>query len=439
MTVVAIIGGGVAGMGAACALRRAGLDVVILEAARRLGGNCVGIPVRDAEGRVHTVDVGVSDFNRTTFTAVSALIDGLGLPTHPISSDTDFVSPDGRSRAHCRDGAWRFESAVADPLALAAEIAAFRERAAEVLVDSRVADWSTSRYLDHIGASEAFRTLHLYPRAIGCFPMPDCVPQDIPILELVAFWNVHGLVGAAPARRHCVIGGMHRYAAAFARDLAERGVAVHCGTRVVGVVRRAQRVEVRTVDCRDRHRRMAVDHVVIAGHAHDALALLEDPSPDERDVLSRFAYQRARAVVHQDERLMGHDRDAWGAFNYVVPEGRLPRVRPTITFFPNRLARLPAEVPEVFVSMNPPREPRPDRVLVDRFFLHPLAGASTRAAIRQSGRIQGRRRTWFAGGYLRVPFVHESALLSGLHCAEHLLEAEAGTAARTRARTAVIV
>lgn len=434
MTTVAVIGGGVAGTGAARALVSAGMDVVVVEASRRLGGNCLGVRVRDAHGRVHTVDAGVSDFNRTTFTEVSRLIDDLGLPTHAICTDTDFVSPDGTSRAHCREGEWRFGPDVPSPAALVAEIEAFRTRATEVLEDARFVDWSAGRYLDHLSASRAFRDLYFHPRAIGCFPMPDRPPHELSMLGLASFWNVHGVIGAAPARRHCVIGGMHRYAEAFQRWLVARGVRIHCGTRVLGVARRARQVEVRAVDHRDRHRRFVVDHVVMTGHAREVLPLLEEPTPEEREVLGRFSFQRARLVVHQDERLMGQDRAAWGAFNYIVPEGGLPRIRPTITFFPNRLARLPREVPDVFVTMNPHREPRPDRVLVDRFFLHPVADASSRAAIPRVERLQGRRRTWYAGGYLAIPFVHESALLSGVRAAERVIRAEGrGAPARSTA------
>ena len=54
-------------------------------------------------------------------------------------------------------------------------------------------------YLDHIGASRAFRELYLLPRAMGCFPMPDRAPQHAEIVSLVRFWNVHGLVSDVPA------------------------------------------------------------------------------------------------------------------------------------------------------------------------------------------------------------------------------------------------
>ncbi len=84
---VAIVGGGAAGMAAARTLLAAGAHVVIFESATQLGGNCFGVQVSAANGKTYQVDAGVSDFNRSTFSELSSVIDELGLKTHPINSD----------------------------------------------------------------------------------------------------------------------------------------------------------------------------------------------------------------------------------------------------------------------------------------------------------------------------------------------------------------
>lgn len=418
---VAIVGGGAAGIGAARELIKAGLDVTLIESGPRLGGNCVGLPVRGDDGTVHTVDVGVSDFNRATFREVAALIDELGLETHPISSDAHFVSPGGESLWACQAGRWTFRERVGGCESVADELAAFRTRALEVLDDERFSAWTVGRYLDHIGASDAFRNVALLPRAMGCFPMPDRSPREYEIRSLVKFWNLHGIVSDRPADRRRVVGGMHVYVRAFERWFLEAGGSLRCTTRVLGVQRDRQGVTLHLSDGEGRHELLRVGHVIFANHASEALALLDGPNPAERSVLSSFVVQRARVVVHQDERLMGSDRDLWGAFHYVVPRGGLPKVRPTITFHPNVLGSLPAEVPSVFVSMNPHVEPRADRVLASREFLHPVGCRANDVASCRVDALQGRRRTWFAGGYLSSPFVHESALGSGITAARGLL------------------
>lgn len=424
MTTVAVIGGGAAGLAAARTLSAEGLEVVLIEAAPRLGGNCFGVDVNDGRGRTWTVDAGVSDFNRTTFTEFARAIDEFGLSTRPIGTDTSYATVDGLTRATCRSGLWQFDPAIPGTDGLPAEIERFRTRVAEVLEGGCFAGWKLGRYLDHIGASQVFRDLYLYPRAIGCFPMPDGDPADLPLRGLVEFWTIHGVVGERRADRHCVVGGMHRYPEAFAHWFTAHGGEVLCGSRVLGVVRDRWSVEVRLVDRDDRHRRLKVAHVVLANSPNDALAMLEAPAPDEVAALRRFVHQRARLVVHGDHRLVGHDRDNWGAFHYLVPSGRLPRVKPTITFFPNRLAGLPAEAPDVFVTMNPHREPAADKVFAERFFLHPVATVTQATAAAELDAMQGHRRTWYAGGYLRSPFVHESAWVSGVRAAERLIRCE---------------
>ena len=46
------------------------------------------------------------------------------------------------------------------------------------------------------------------------------------------------------------------------------------------------------------------DHVVVATHSDQALDLLSDPAPAEREVLGAIRYQPNRATLHTDARLL---------------------------------------------------------------------------------------------------------------------------------------
>jgi len=74
---VAIIGGGIAGLGAAHALR--GKVEIDLWAERPLGGHILPFAVKDKYGVTHHVDAGVMMFNRTEYPACYALFEALGL------------------------------------------------------------------------------------------------------------------------------------------------------------------------------------------------------------------------------------------------------------------------------------------------------------------------------------------------------------------------
>ena len=431
MTRVAVIGGGAAGIGAAHRLLGAGVDVLLLERGSRLGGNCFGVDVPLGKGALLRIDAGVSDFNEGTFLAFSRFLEDLGVARFPIVQDASFMRPDRSLVWRAARGKMEFRD-TPDADALIAEIVRFRRTAADALLDPRFARAPASEYLDDQGYSAEFRRLYFSPRAGGAFPMPNCHPSAYPIRSLAAFWKIHGLIGDGPARRMCVEGGMHRYCDRFQEWFLEAGGMLHCSTRVVGVARRRRSIEVRVVVGRDEHAVHRVDQVVFAINPIEVKGVLEEPLEDEARLLPAFGWQRARICVHRDERLMPADRDTWGSYNFVVPEDGIPEVRPTITFWSNLLAQLPGHVPDVFVSVNPFVEPDPEKVIAERFFVHPVAGADARGLASNLGTIQGADRVFYAWSHLIEPFVHEQALVSGQMAADALIARASAGRGRSR-------
>ena len=61
----------------------------------------------------------------------------------------------------------------------------------------------------------------------------------------------------------------------------------------------------------------------------------------------------------------------------------MPSVRPTVTLYPNRLQSLSASIPDVFVTINPFREPDADKIIVNRVLVHPVVGTGTEAALQK--------------------------------------------------------
>ena len=60
------------------------------------------------------------------------------------------------------------------------------------------------------------------------------------------------------------------------------------------------------------------DQVVIATHADQALAMLAEPTADERRLLGAFRYAPNHAVLHSDAALMPRRRAAWSSWNYLA-------------------------------------------------------------------------------------------------------------------------
>jgi predicted NAD/FAD-binding protein len=54
----------------------------------------------------------------------------------------------------------------------------------------------------------------------------------------------------------------------------------------------------------------------VATHADEALGLLGDATPAEREILREFQYQPNTATLHTDARVMPKTRLAWSSWNY---------------------------------------------------------------------------------------------------------------------------
>lgn len=409
-------------MGAAKRLLEGGCEVVLIEAGRRIGGNCFGVDVQGKDGRAWRVDAGVSDFNLATFTEVKALIDELGFEVRPIRQDASFATTSGEVILSVKDGKLAASRKfVADGETLFAEMQRMKQALARLARDESPRSHSAREFF---AASEFSSQLVDYvfsPRASGCFAMPDAPPLDYPIASLARFWLIHGIVGDTVAERVCIPGGMHQYPDRFAQRFKQSGGQILLDTRVVGVRRRNGKVLVRAVTGADEHLQLPADQVVFATNSVDVVPLLEDATPRERDLFLAFPYQRAELVVHRDPALMPADRAAWGSFNYVVAGPNEELVRPTITFYPKHMQHMPESAPDVFVTMNPHRPIADDKLILRRFFVHPVARPETLALAADIEALQGEKGAWFCGAYLLEPWVHEPALVSGLRVAEKLL------------------
>ncbi len=418
---IAIIGGGAAGMGAAKVLLEAGLEVTLFEELSRLGGHCFAVPVPHGK-RTVLVDAGVSDFNRVTSHEVRRFMADLGLAVVPVLPDSTCTSIDGHPIWTTR-GVRRVIEGIHDEEKFFSDIDLFQATCVEVTAEARFSEWSARRYLDEYDYGPDFRRSYFNPRAGGAFPMPDRDPEDYFIRPLVAFWQMEGLVGGGRCERMVVEDGMHAWPAAFHIWFEQHGGTLRCGTTVMGVSRRPRGVRIRLETEAGAHESLWFDHVVFAASPHAIRSMLEDPSIDEAALLGAFQWQRARVAVHRDAEYVCSDPMLIGAYTYVVGQAGQPETRPTLTIYPKRLAGV-TDAPDVFVTINPHRPLRD--VIANRFFVHPALSRPQDVTARRLSQLQGASNTWYAGGWLRVPHVHEQALASGIEVGTDLIAEQSG-------------
>jgi predicted NAD/FAD-binding protein len=160
------------------------------------------------------------------------------------------------------------------------------------------------------------------------------------------------------------------------------------------------------------------DAVFLACHSDQALALLADPTLEEREVLGAVPYQRNEAVLHTDTRLLPRRRLAWAAWNYhVVPGHRGPVA---LTYNMNILQRLDSPDP-FLVTLNRTDAIDPARVVKRITYHHPLYTPASVAAQARHREVNGARRTYYCGAWWRNGF-HEDGVASALAALAHFEE-----------------
>jgi len=265
-------------------------------------------------------------------------------------------------------------------------------------------------YLAQNRYGAAFRDRHILPMASAIW---SAAPTDIlsyPAAAFIRFHENHGLLRllGRPIWR-TVTGGSREYVRQMARPLAGR---IRTGAPVARIERLAGKATV----IEARGERETFDHVIVATHADEALALLGDVSPAERALLGAFRYSRNLAVLHTDESLMPRRRAAWSSWNYVGGSDAPDQV--SVTYWMNKLQNLRTAT-NVFVTLNPARPPREGSALRVETYDHPLFDAAAVSAQKRLWSLQGARNTWFCGAHFGSGF-HEDGLQAGLAVAEQL-------------------
>jgi len=404
---IAVIGSGISGLSAAWLLGQRH-EVTLFEADSRLGGHSNTLEVNGL-----AVDTGFIVFNEATYPNLIALFDHLGVASRLTQMGFAVSLDDGRLEYSGGDlgGLFAQKRNLVSPRfwRMMADLVRFYRQAPRDL--PAIGALSLGDYLERLGIGAAFRDDHLYPMAAAIWSTPVARIGDYPAASFVRFCENHGLLnlGARPAWR-TVDGGSRAYVAALAGAFSGQ---VALGSPVSHVRRLPHGVELVA-----RGERLRFDHLVIATHADQALAMLDDADPAERAVLSAFSYRPNRALLHSDAALMPQRRRVWSAWNYASRGGTDDREL-SVTYWMNRLqAWLPEEFP-LFVTLNPLDEPDPAKVHAQVDYAHPVFDAAAGRAQGELWGLQGRRRTWFCGAHFGAGF-HEDGLQAGLAVAEQL-------------------
>ncbi|RPI48746.1 MAG: FAD-dependent oxidoreductase [Betaproteobacteria bacterium] len=407
---IAIVGTGIAGNVVARALHAAH-EITLYEQAHHIGGHA---HTHDVErfGRHYAIDTGFIVFNDRTYPNFVALLDQLGVGSQQSSmsfsvrDETLGLEYNGTSLNALF--AQRRNLLRASFLGMVRDILRFNREAPELL-QRPGEELPLGTVLARGRYGRAFIEHYVVPMGAAIWSTDPARMLEFPARFFVRFLHNHGMltINERPTWR-TIRGGSARYVERLTAPFRHR-------IRLDTAVESIRRIPGGAILKANGFEPARYDAVFLACHSDQALRVLADPSPSERDVLSAIPYQTNEAVLHTDARLMPRRRLAWAAWNYHVAPGALGPIG--LTYNMNILQKLDSPEP-LLVTLNRAEAIDPAKIIKRLVYHHPLFTPESITAQARQAEINRGRRTYFCGAYWRNGF-HEDGVVSALAALEH--------------------
>jgi uncharacterized protein len=405
---VAVVGSGISGLAVAHGLAHAA-RVTLFEAGTWFGGHTNTVDVT-LDGVTHGVDTGFLVFNRRTYPRLLDLFARLGVELAPSEMTFSVRVPDlgleWSGSSFNTVFAQRRNLASARFLGMLADLRRFNRLTTRLAISGQAEamDQPIGELLDAHRFGRAFRDWYFMPMVGSIWSCPTDQMLRFPVATMIRFCHNHGLLQIADRPQwYTVRGGARRYVHKMLRSIGD--------ARLATPVRRVRRLAAGGAAVATDRGCEYFDEVVLACHADQALALLDDASAEERAVLGAVRYQPNRAVLHTDVGVLPTRRIAWAAWNYErAGDAAREHTAVCLHYLINKLQPLPFRTP-VIVSLNPVAEPHAQHVLAEFDYAHPVFDQPAVAAQARLPALQGRGHTWFCGAWTRYGF-HEDGLVS---------------------------
>ncbi len=401
---IAVIGAGISGLGAAYLLHKQH-EITLFERNDYIGGHTRTLRVGSTP-----VDTGFIVYNEPNYPLLTKLFAHLGVATQKSEMSFGASIADGFLEYSSKAPfAQRKNLLRPQYLRMVADIVRFNVQA-ERYID--VPDMTLGECLDKLGMGEWFRRYYLLAMGAAIWSCSAQTMLSFPAGTFLRFFKNHGLLTIRDQPQwYTVTGGSSAYVGKLTAGFKDQ---VRLNTAARSVLRHADGADVTDITGKT-HK---FDHVVFACHADETLALLENPTHDEKTILGAFHYQDNLAVLHSDASLMPRNKSCWASWVYLSEEKVSHTPSVSLTYWMNNLQNLPAQTP-LFVTLNPGRAPDPALVYNSHVFSHPMFTRAAITAQSQLRNIQGKNHSHFCGAWTRYGF-HEDGLMSGVAAAKDL-------------------
>ena len=402
---IAVIGSGISGLSAAYYLSKRH-KVDLLEQDDHFGGHSYTYDIKE-ENKTTSVDLGFIVFNKQTYPNLIKFFHELDAPFE--KSNMSFAVSIKNSNVEY--GGSGLNALIANKknlfnikfLKMINEIFSFYKKAPSLL-KSDIEEETLGKYLDKSKLSKYFIDYHIIPMVAAIWSMPFEKAKDMPLKLFLNFFINHGLFKLKNRPQWYTV--TNRSRTYVNKILSKISGEVFKNYKVNKILRSENNVRVSIGN-----EYMDYDHAVLASHADQSLKMLEDPTDEEKEILTKFSYVSNSAYLHTDKNLMPLRKSAWSSWNSITKENKT-----CVTYWLNKLQNLKTEK-DYFLTLNPVERINDENTIKKVNFTHPYFNNENVALQKHLQKLQGKKRTWYCGSYFGYGF-HEDGLKSSIELLE---------------------
>ncbi len=413
---IAIVGTGIAGMACGHYLKSKA-EIFFYEKNNYAGGHTNTI-THDEAGKEVNIDTGFMVFNHVTYPNLIKLFAELNVPSYKTSMSFSVqYKPAGLE--FCGSGlnglfAQRKNIFNVRYIQMLKQITRFNDEAVKDLDNTTYAGYSIKEYIKAKGFGDDMLQRYLIPMSAAVWSTPMDKMLDFHAQTLIRFFYNHGFLGLNTQHQwYTITNGSKTYRDIIMKPFQKN---LRLNDPVVKVSKKDGRAVIRTKSGTETE----YDKVIIACHGDEALALLNEPTHLENNLLGNFKYQKNKTILHTDASVMPKTKRVWSSWNYRMEE-KEGNLHASTIYWMNSLQRV-SDKKNYFVSLNDPGNIDEKKILKVIDYEHPLFDLHTAKAQPDLPKLNETGPIYFCGSYFRYGF-HEDALWSAVGLCEGMKKA----------------
>ena len=404
---IAVIGSGISGLSAAYFLSKKH-KVDLFEKEDRFGGHShtLDILTDNQIKKKIRADIGFIVFNKQTYPNLINFFNEIGVEIEKSNMSLSFLVKEKNLEYSGKGvrGVFSYKKNLFNIsfLKMFYEIIKFYNKSSKL--DDIDENLNLGTFLQKEKMSDFFINYHILPMVSAIWSMPPDNAKNMPIKFFLKFFQNHGLFKLKNRPQWYTV---KNRSIEYVNEVIKKISGEHFKNYKINKVTRSSNSA--RVFYGGESEYFEYDKVVIATHADEALSIIDEPSDDEKSILSNFKYKKNLAVIHFDETVMPKKKINWSAWNTFVSENN----DSSVTYWLNLLQNLNIEK-NIFLTLNPHFN-IDEKLVIDKIqFSHPYYDHDTLKNQKKLDLLQNKQNILFCGSYHGYGF-HEDGIKSTLN------------------------